>query len=51
MIMIFKLTMIDYRHSSLLGYAVSFLIAGVVCLGISMLYYFINANVKKNEQE
>ncbi len=54
MIMIFKLALIDFEKSSLLAYALSFFIAGISCLVISMLYYFVNAAVgekKKNSAE
>ena len=54
MIMIFKLSLIDFEKSSLLAYALSFFIAGISCLVISMLYYFVNAAVgekKKNSAE
>ena len=49
MIMIFKLALVDFEKSSLLAYALSFFIAGISCLIISMLYYFVNAAVEKNE--
>ena len=51
---IFKLSLIDFEKSSLLAYALSFFIAGISCLVISMLYYFVNAAVgekKKNSAE
>ena len=51
MIMIFKLSLIDFEKSSVLAYALSFFIAGVSCLIISMLYYFVNAAVAKAEAE
>lgn len=44
MILIFKLTLIDVAHTSLIGYGISFIISGFICLAISMLYYFVNSN-------
>lgn len=41
-IMIFKMTMLDYGHSSTVGYAVGFLISGVICLAISLIYNVID---------
>ncbi|MBO4347837.1 MAG: hypothetical protein J5840_09400 [Lachnospiraceae bacterium] len=49
MIMIFKLSLIDFEKSSVVAYAVSFLIAGISCLIISMLYYFVNAAMADKE--
>ena len=49
MIMIFKLALIDFEKSSLVAYAVSFLIAGISCLVISMVYYFVNAAMGDKE--
>ena len=49
MIMIFKLALVDFEKSSLLAYALSFFIAGVACLIISMLYYFVNAAMAEKE--
>ena len=51
MIMIFKLSLIDFEKSSVLAYSLSFLIAGISCLIISMLYHFVNAAVEKNKIE
>ena len=49
MIMIFKLALVDFEKSSLLAYALSFFIAGISCLVISMLYYFVNAAMAEKE--
>lgn len=49
MIMVFKLALVDFEKSSLLAYALSFFVAGIACLVISMLYYFVNAAVKNME--
>lgn len=49
MIMIFKLSLIDFEKSSVVAYALSFLIAGISCLIISMLYYFVNAAMADKE--
>jgi hypothetical protein len=49
MIMIFKLSLVDFERSSLLAYALSFFIAGIACLVISMLYYFVNAAMAERE--
>jgi hypothetical protein len=51
MIMIFKLALVDFEKTSVLAYALSFFIAGISCLVISMLYYFVNAAVAKSEAE
>lgn len=49
MIMVFKLALVDFEKSSLLAYALSFFIAGISCLIISMLYYFVNAAMAERE--
>ena len=49
MIMVFKLALVDFEKSSLLAYALSFFIAGISCLVISMLYYFVNAAMAEKE--
>ena len=46
MIMIVKLVLFDFKHNSMLTYAISFLVAGLACFGISLLYYFISNNFK-----
>ena len=49
MLMVFKLALIDLELSSLMAYAVSFFIAGLSCVVISMIYYFVNAAVSNRE--
>ena len=49
MIMIFKLALVDFEKSSFMAYALSFFIAGISCLIISMLYYFVNAAMADKE--
>lgn len=41
-IMIFKMIMLDYNHSSSVGYAIGFFVSGVICLAISLIYNVID---------
>lgn len=45
-ILIFKMILIDFKYSSMLGYALGFLIAGVICLSISLIYTVINKKME-----
>lgn len=45
-ILIFKMILIDFKHSSMLGYALGFLVAGVICLSISLIYNIINKKME-----
>ncbi len=45
-LMIFKMVMLDFDYSSALGYALAFLVAGFICLGISLIYNVINKKIE-----
>ncbi len=51
MIMIFKLTLVDFEKTGLLQYSISFMIAGISCIVISLVYYVVNAQMKKEYGE
>lgn len=47
MISVFKLVVIDTQYSNTLGNALSFLICGMICFAISMLYNYLDKRISK----